>query len=146
MLKALFVCYSNLQSVIITCTYDLWVASKSIHQSKPHIQVTNTHGNIALLLLISTLVMNSHGSWCASKPTPTHVHIAYMPPFLPHTRTHARTRHVGMHTKWCEWPIDNFCSHLRVLKWRILLASLGNLHDGLEAKQRVSSNSSPCCR
>jgi hypothetical protein len=42
-----FVCYSYSypQSVIITCTYDLWVSNRSIHQSKPRLQVTNTRDN-----------------------------------------------------------------------------------------------------
>jgi hypothetical protein len=34
--------YNNTQSVVITCTYDLWVFNNSIHQSKPRLQVTNT--------------------------------------------------------------------------------------------------------
>jgi hypothetical protein len=38
--------YSNFQSVIITCTYDLWVSNKSIHQSKPRLQVTNTRDSM----------------------------------------------------------------------------------------------------
>jgi hypothetical protein len=43
--------YSNLQSVIINGSYDLWVSSKSIHQSKPRLQVTNTRDNIYILQL-----------------------------------------------------------------------------------------------
>jgi hypothetical protein len=39
-----FICYSysNLESVIIICSYDLSVSNKLIHQSKPHLQVTIT--------------------------------------------------------------------------------------------------------
>jgi hypothetical protein len=47
-----FVCYSysNPQSVIIACTYDLWASSKSIHESKPRLEVTNTRDNIKMYL------------------------------------------------------------------------------------------------
>jgi hypothetical protein len=38
--------YSNLQSVIIACTYALWVYNKLIHHSKPRLQITNTRDNI----------------------------------------------------------------------------------------------------
>jgi hypothetical protein len=43
-----FMCYiySNLESVISICSYDLWVSNKSIHQSKPRLQVTNTRDDI----------------------------------------------------------------------------------------------------
>jgi hypothetical protein len=44
-------CYncSNLQSVTITFTYDLWVSGKWIHHSKPRLQVTNSRNNIIVL-------------------------------------------------------------------------------------------------
>jgi hypothetical protein len=43
-----FVCYSysNHPNVSITCTYGLWVSNKSNHQSKPHLQVSETHDKI----------------------------------------------------------------------------------------------------
>jgi hypothetical protein len=41
-------CYSyrNLESVIINCSYDWGISTKSSHKFKPRLQVTNTHGNI----------------------------------------------------------------------------------------------------
>jgi hypothetical protein len=41
-------CYSdgNLESVLIISSYDLWVSSKSIHLSKPRLQVTKTRENM----------------------------------------------------------------------------------------------------
>jgi hypothetical protein len=38
--------YNNFQNVIITFTYDYWVTNRSIHQSKPCLQVTNTRDNM----------------------------------------------------------------------------------------------------
>jgi hypothetical protein len=42
--------YGNLENVIIICRYDWWISSKSIHQSKPRLLVTNTHDYIYFLL------------------------------------------------------------------------------------------------
>jgi hypothetical protein len=38
--------YNNLQSIIIICTYDLWVPNQSINQSKPPLQVTKTRDSM----------------------------------------------------------------------------------------------------
>jgi hypothetical protein len=34
--------YTNLDSVIIICSYDWWISNKSTHQSKPRLLVTDT--------------------------------------------------------------------------------------------------------
>jgi hypothetical protein len=57
--------YSNLESVIIICTYNVWVSNKSIHQSKPRLQVTNTLDNKKCLLhhILSRPISPAHRSF-----------------------------------------------------------------------------------
>jgi hypothetical protein len=43
--------YSNLESIIINCSYDMWVSSKSIYQPKFRFQVTNRRDNITKPIL-----------------------------------------------------------------------------------------------
>jgi hypothetical protein len=74
-LKISFLCYSysNLQSVIIACTYEVCVSNKSIHQSEPRLQVTNTRDKTYSLITViynksykNIISFGSHERSCVS--------------------------------------------------------------------------------
>jgi hypothetical protein len=72
--------YSNLQSVIINCSYDFRVSNKSNHQSKPRLQVTKTRDNTLSLFGIIFHFHSAVGNLYA-EGTPRQLATATQPQF-----------------------------------------------------------------
>jgi hypothetical protein len=107
--------YSNIESVIINCSYDLWISNKSIHHSKSRVQVTDTHDNT----LLQPLVWSCNVQIVHPKPCLQHWQLLYQRVWM----RNLEESPVSWRGNFCSvvmqprWQADHITHHVLQLVW-----------------------------